>query len=352
MAKNAQSPRNRNEDENEGKEGSNGKVSEGRMSRCSVQRSAELEAINRRAQTPRTNAARAPPFTASPICSRRVLLLLAAGQRCRVARRIPFNPFKKLVSLVSKILRTGLLAVCLLTGAAANAQILVGPVAGAAASTARLDFKEGAEPKKSMVFGPTAGWMIHIPFGKFAVQPALMYVRKGVELEYNQPSNDSTIGLKASISSQLGYITLPINFVFTSAGDHGIQVFAGGYAALGVGGKRKVTTKITEDGLSGDTTYSDDVYFSDRAHNPQDELANSEFVANGGFKEQTGYFQTVDYGFQGGLGYLMTNGLQVQAAASMGTRNIFTKSLEEVKPKNSAKNMSFSLTVAYLFGGK
>ncbi len=233
---------------------------------------------------------------------------------------------------------------------AANAQILYGPVAGAAASTARIDFKEGnPKPGTSMVFGPTAGFMMHIPFGNLAVQPALMYSRKGVELEYTAAETDSTVGLKANVSSQLGYITLPVNIVYTTGGDHGFQVFAGGYAALGVGGKRKVTATASLGGFSADTTYTNDVYFSDKAHNPQDELLQNEEVARGGFTEQTGYFREVDLGVQGGLGYLM-GGFQIQASASAGLRNIFTADLFGNKPVNEAKNVSFQLTVGYLFG--
>lgn len=277
--------------------------------------------------------------------------------------RWPRGPFRAFphstFSPVKKVVRTGLLAAFLVSGAAAaNAQILFGPVAGAATSTARLDFKNGnAEPKTSMVFGPTAGWLIHIPFGKFAVQPSLMYSRKGFELEYDLPSTDSTLGLKANISNQLGYITLPANLVFTTGGDHGFQIFAGGYAAIGVGGKRKVTARAAGSpfGFSIDTmfTYTRDVSFSERARNTQDIELHSQDdeigYTRGGLKEETGFFRTVDYGIQAGIGYLV-KGFQVQASAQAGGRNVFTNDIDDKEPVNVARNLTYQLTVAYLFG--
>jgi hypothetical protein len=105
---------------------------------------------------------------------------------------------------------------------------------------------------KAPIYAWQAGLVLEAAFGKFAVQPALVFSQKGEKFNTGAYYNAIGGGFAASSNSinRYNWLELPVNFVYTLHGDHGLQVFAGPYVAVGVGGRQTGTNYIAAPNIS------------------------------------------------------------------------------------------------------
>ena len=146
-----------------------------------------------------------------------------------------------------------------------------------------------------------AGLVGEIRFGKLAIQPALLFSQKGEHIVYNALFDGIVRSYsKRESTNRYNWLELPVNFVYTLHGDHGLQVLAGPYLALGVGGSQKGYTQgyfgPAVDVWPGD--YTSPVVYGTGTHN-----------------------RRLDVGLNFGLGYRL-GPVQVQASYGLGLRNL------------------------------
>ncbi|MGI4761382.1 MAG: outer membrane beta-barrel protein [Janthinobacterium lividum] len=161
-----------------------------------------------------------------------------------------------------KLLPTSLLAALVLSATTATAQTtfklgvrgglnraLTTVVPGSSASGLNT-YERSAD--KSAIYAWQAGLVLEAAFGKFAVQPALLFSQKGEKFTTNVYYNAVGGGFAASTIStnRYNWLELPINFVYTLHGDHGLQLFAGPYVAMGVGGHQAGTNYLAAPNIS------------------------------------------------------------------------------------------------------
>jgi hypothetical protein len=139
---------------------------------------------------------------------------------------------------------------------------------------------------------------------------------------------------------RLNYLTLPLNLAYTlGQAGQGLQVFAGPYLGLLVGGN-----------------YQQQVHGSSYLGGPARESENSGKVKAATVVSDANnrYSQRLDAGLQAGVGYRLKN-LQLQVGYSLGLRNLavpyqgYNGALYEA-PANY--NRAFQLSISYLVGTK
>lgn len=176
-----------------------------------------------------------------------------------------------------------------------------------------------------------AGGVIEINFGHFALQPALLFSQKGVQ--FNTTSSISgfagTDTRQSTGTSRYNWLELPINLVYTLHGDHGLQLFAGPYVALAVGGQQRGTSNARS-------------WTGDARTGSLDQKFSYNDVSNG---------QRVDAGVNFGVGYRQ-GPLQVQLAYGLGLRDLHELT-QKVSPESgitsTAYNRVAQLTGTYFF---
>ena len=96
---------------------------------------------------------------------------------------------------------------------------------------------------KSAIYAWQAGVVLEANFGKLAFQPALLFSQKGDKFELSSYEGD-LIGYFSETTStnHTNWLELPLNVVYTQHHDHGLQLFAGPYVALALGGRHYGTT--------------------------------------------------------------------------------------------------------------
>jgi hypothetical protein len=176
-----------------------------------------------------------------------------------------------------------------------------------------------------------AGGALEVNFGHFALQPALVFSQKG--LQFNTTS--SIVGFagtdtrQSTGTSRYNWLELPLNLVYTLHGDHGLQLFAGPYVALAVGGHQRGTSNSRS--WTGDTRTSS-----------LDQKFSYADVSNG---------QRMDAGVNFGVGYRQ-GPLQVQLAYGLGLRDLHELT-QKVSPEagviDRAYNRGAQLTGTYFF---
>lgn len=228
-----------------------------------------------------------------------------------------------------------LLAGSLLLTATAHAQTTfnVGPHVGLSVATAYFPSKS-----TSARAGVEAGLTSSLQLGHFAVQPSVLFSQKGYRTHGELIGIDSPVTYEETV--RLNYLTLPLNLAYTLGRvGQGLQVFAGPYVGLLVGGN--YTQQIHSAGYLGgppsDTEYSGKVKAGDVF----------SYTDNR-------YSQRVDVGLQAGIGYRL-KGWQVQASYSLGLRDVSAsfQSYDGTRYREAARyNRSFQLGLSYLVGAK
>lgn len=97
---------------------------------------------------------------------------------------------------------------------------------------------------KNAIYAWQAGLVLEATLGKLAVQPALVFSQKGEEFATDVYFNgvDGGFSARSHSTNRYNWLELPVNFVYTLHGDHGLQLFAGPYVAMGVGGRQTGTS--------------------------------------------------------------------------------------------------------------
>jgi hypothetical protein len=224
-----------------------------------------------------------------------------------------------------------LAASLLLLGTAhAQATFHVGPRVGLNVSSAHFP-RELAGPEQASYTsrpGVEAGLTGTVQLGHFAVQPSLLFSQKGYRSSGDKLLIDMVTPYEEEV--RLNYLTLPLNFAFTlGRNGQGLQVFAGPYASLLVGGNH--TDKV--------------MGFQDRT----DQVKAASLASDGANR----YVQRYDGGLQAGVGYRRQR-FQLQASHTRGLRNLavqYQGSDGTVYDNSPAYyNRAFQVAFSYLVG--
>lgn len=233
-----------------------------------------------------------------------------------------------------------LIAVALVGSLSTYAQVKFGVKAGlnVASTSQKVDDKK-VDGLKSMT-GFHVGVIADISLAEnFALQPGLLYSKKGFKFQEKETSGEAFAGLKMTTS--MNYLEVPINFLYKT--ELGSGKFFGGfgpYVALGLGGKTKysglvgIGTGII--GADGDSK----VKFDGKKY-PVDGTAEEKAAYN-----KDSHYKALDAGANFILGYELKNGLQFSVNYSLGLTN------SAVEDKESHKNRYFGVSAGFLFGGK
>jgi hypothetical protein len=171
--------------------------------------------------------------------------------------------------------------------------------------------------------------------GHFLLQPALLYSQKGFVLKGTllPTASPTSRPIAAQVTSQLNYLTLPLNFVYAQkANGEGFRLFGGGYVGLLLGGKRKVRDEYAN------TNSFASIYESESPIKPGNNSASSTDF----------YAKRLDAGLQVGLGYQYQSAL-VQLTYSAGLTNPAV-TYPPLPSENSPSyyNRALTISLAYL----
>jgi hypothetical protein len=196
-------------------------------------------------------------------------------------------------------------------------------VAAVSNSPTTIPFSYSAD--KSAIYAWQAGLVAEWAWGKFALQPGLQLSQKGEKLN-TSATMDGIVGSRLQITSvnRYSWLELPLNFVYTLHSDHGLQLFAGPYVALGVGGRQRGTTYPyygpAVDGVPFD--FDNKVSYGSATNN-----------------------RRVDAGVNFGIGYRQ-GPLQVQFGYGLGLRNLHQPGFRSLDP-NFFPSHEFNADAAY-----
>ena len=253
------------------------------------------------------------------------------------------------------LLTTGLTLAA--TSAHAQATLSFGPRVGGNLATATFNSLESIsnagysiDYQKSPIIAPQLGMVINMQWGNWAFQPALLFSQKGVKQNVSANITDPGYSIRGDISvtSRINYLELPLNVVYTTGGDHGVQLFAGPYLALGVGGKATYTNRavITSNGVSesysenGSAGYS----FANEFTDPDSQNSrDSDIFATA---------RRFDAGIAAGVGYRL-GPVQAQLGYSFGLLNAQPDYPASYQMKNeTGYHRSLQLTATYFIAPK
>lgn len=223
----------------------------------------------------------------------------------------------------------GLLFSGLLFSAAAQAQVTLslGPRVGLNAATTR----EASTPdgvRLRYYPGGEAGVMGTLACGRWAVQPALLYAQKGYayrsRIDYRSGNGPfGTADLDGTV--RFNYLALPVSLAYRAHDSgQGVQVFAGPYLALLLGGRYAYTIAY-----------------------PTDPQTYQGPIASGEGAPSSFRYRRYDAGLQAGLGY-RHQALLFQVAYSLGLTST-TVDAGGTAGRADAYNRAFQASVGYLF---
>lgn len=183
-----------------------------------------------------------------------------------------------------------------------------------------------SEGKNSLLLGGQAGVAFEANFGRLALQPALLFSQKGTK------SSGSTTILSGATTPynyfsgqgtrRTNWLELPLNVVYTPKSGHGLQLFAGPYAAVAVGGRQTTSGFQTSDSGA-----------------PRQDFSGDYAIEYGGNTNNRRF----DWGVNFGVGYRM-GPVQVQAGYGLGLRSLYTST------NNKVYNRGAQLTATYFWG--
>jgi hypothetical protein len=218
------------------------------------------------------------------------------------------------------------------TAAQAQVTFSIGPKVGETVSKLRIDNSDGHTDHR---YGFAAGAQAYLGWGRFALQPALLFAQKGYKYSQEVQYSSSTGGSAPVMGDyttklRLNYLTLPINFTFApSSTATGPKFFAGPYVSMLLGGSYAQE-------LSGMPSLSDPVHIAD----------NSDFT-------YVYSARRFDAGLQAGLGFRVEH-LLLQIDYSLGLRTTVPNFTYQGAPASRVDmhNSSFLFAASYLFDFK
>jgi hypothetical protein len=210
--------------------------------------------------------------------------------------------------------------------AQAQVTISVGPKVGETLSKMRVD-RDGHTDHR---YGFAAGAQAYVGWGRFALQPAVLFSQKGYQyteqVQYSAGGSPLVTG-DYTTKQRLNYLTLPINFTFAPEGTaSGPQFYAGPYVSMLLGGH-------FDQQFNGLPSQSDPIHIGSTA-----DLANGYFA------------RRFDAGFQAGLGFRAEQ-LLLQIDYSLGLLSTVPNYTYLGAPASRAAmyNSSFLFAASYLF---
>ena len=250
---------------------------------------------------------------------------------------------------------TGLL---LLAASASQAQtsISFGPRLGANLTTFSYSGTSTGLDATNHQVGVQVGGTLNLSFGKVAFQPSLLFSQKGAELKGSEQETNGSITTKvnATLKPRLNYLELPLNVVYTTGGDHGFQVFAGPYLAVGVGGggSYKVALDSNDPDIAqlipnGEYPGSLHVDYSDRQNDNSSAGSGNSF----GAPAITFTARRFDAGLNAGVGYRV-GPVQAQLGYGLGLVNFVPNDSDGADTGSKAYHRGFQLAATYFFATK
>jgi opacity protein-like surface antigen len=192
------------------------------------------------------------------------------------------------------------------------------------------------------VVGLSAGIYWHIPVtSQFAVQSEINFTRIGGRLEDKIISTrETTVKNKNKIT--LDYIEVPIMFKYYPAGSR-FNIEVGPQVGFNIYAHNNATTTTINHITDNNNPYSNSLpTFSNSAY-------NDNVVTTRTKRDVQDLFKTFDYGLNFGLGYNITDHVNVGARCYMELKKIAENVNETRETKASIKNHSFSIGVGYSF---
>jgi hypothetical protein len=112
-------------------------------------------------------------------------------------------------------------------------------VASASNFTGTYPYSYSAE--KNALYAWQAGLVLETSFNKLALQSGLIFSQKGEKFttSFNSSGVAGSEALVSSTTNRYNWLELPLNVVYTLHGDHGLQIFAGPYLAMAMGGRQR-----------------------------------------------------------------------------------------------------------------
>jgi len=249
-------------------------------------------------------------------------------------------------------------ALLLLTASASQAQtsISFGPRLGANLTTFSYSGNSTGLDATNHQLGVQVGGTLNLSFGNVAFQPSLLFSQKGAELKgsLQVPFGVSTTNLSATIKPRLNYLELPLNVVYTTGGDHGFQLFAGPYVAVGVGGGGSYKVSINSDNPDITTQLPNGEYPGSLSVEYGDRQNDNSSAGSGnslGAPTITFTARRFDAGLNAGVGYRV-GPVQAQLGYGLGLVNFVPNDSDGNDTGSKAYHRGFQLAATYFFAAK
>ena len=214
--------------------------------------------------------------------------------------------------------KTRLLLIIILLPICTIGQVKIGVQGGFSLSKTEMN-TNFSDLKLNYILGPLAGVMAGINLGEsnFSLMQEINYVFKGAKI--SGTDNSQAIAVPVNGKHTTRYIEFPLNILYyLNAGNGHFFIGGGPYAAMGIGGKNKLTYQL-------ETA-------------PEVEDVSVEFGTG------TNQIKSFDYGVQGQVGYKLGYGSYLRAFYSYGLANL--SNIEG----NTYSNRYFGLSFGYFFG--
>ncbi|RTQ49151.1 PorT family protein [Hymenobacter gummosus] len=211
---------------------------------------------------------------------------------------------------------------------AARAQFSMGPRVGL--NLARFRVSPGLDEQHRLRPAAQVGVAAQVRMGRWALQPAFVFSQKGSVRRYTVdvtlPQGQRVV-YQEKQTTRVPYLELPIHLAYTPRWARGVQVFAGPYVAVGIGGHMELTPE------------------SDNAPERTRYPISYPTLFGGGYS-----FRWQDVGLNAGLGYQHQR-LLVQLQQSFGGTNVWPVR-DAGQEIGGRYHRVTSLTLTYLFGPK
>ena len=232
-----------------------------------------------------------------------------------------------------------LLAVVIATSLFADAQVSIG-VHGNVIGASMKNKENGENFDFDTRFSWKGGLVAQVPISyNLNFMPQLNVLSKGGKIEETETSDLWGIPVTETVkaNAKLTYIELPLNVVYSTAGEEGLGGFfigLGPSISFGINGKIDGDYTISALGQSESEPIDTDIKFDGKK---EDELDASD---------EDGHFKRLDFGATVIAGYQLSNGFFINAHYNYGFSNINPNSGVE------SKNRYFGIGIGYFFGPK
>ncbi len=218
-----------------------------------------------------------------------------------------------------------------------RAQVNFGIKAGANLSNIHQVYKyRSDEFGTKMKVGFHIGLISDMPINEMlSFQPGILFTSKGWNFDMNEFNDLFEVDGYSRVS--LSYLEIPLNLAYKS---NALQIYAGPYLAIGIGGKNKMDYSIN---------------FPVKPINFKDEWKlKPKFgeVKEADLEKGGAWFTGLDYGFNFGLGYNF-GPILIQGGYSLGLGNMRPKYEDDSatdRSDNKDSNRVITLSVSYFFG--